>query len=371
MGYTEESRTLDDAVHACIERWHRSGHVLSDDEFNALALRIFAHQLAFNLPYAQFCRSQGISRERMPQDWHEIPAVPSAAFKEAAFATFNPAVATLVFETSGTTQGASGRHYMESTRLYDAALLAGFDRFMLPDHMRLRYMLLVPNPIANPHSSLGYMMGKVSVARGDGATRWYLDGDRLDLDLLIADIEAAIELDRPVCIATTAFGLVHVLDGLGERNRYFALPTGSRIMETGGFKGRSRIVQRDELYRHAAERFGAPRGVICAEYGMTELTSQYYDNVILERTSDHRTEPRYKIAPPWLRPRVVGPDNKTLPRGTVGSLVHVDLANRSSALAIHTEDLGVEFDEGLVLMGRDADAGLRGCSLNAEDLVLQ
>ncbi|HVA28931.1 MAG TPA: hypothetical protein VNF68_12180, partial [Candidatus Baltobacteraceae bacterium] len=272
---------------------------------------------------------------------------------------------------SGTTQGRGGRHYMESTRLYDAALVAGFDRFMLPDHMKLRYLNVVPNPRTHPHSSLGYMMGKVSERRGDGATAWYIEGETLSLEPFIADVEAAVAHDRPVCIATTAFALVHLLDALKERHRYFALPSGSRIMETGGFKGRSRTLERDVLYTLAAERFGVSRGMICAEYGMTELTSQYYDDVIVNRTADDRTEPRYKTSPPWLRPRVVGPDGKTLPNGTVGSIVHVDLANRSSCVAIHTEDLGVQFNDGLVVMGREGGAPLRGCSLSAEDLVLQ
>jgi len=371
--YEDDSRALDEAVLACIDRWQRTGAEMSDAEFDKLALRIFEHQLTYNLPYKQYCASQGVgvSDATMPQNWHEIPAVPTAAFKETAFATFNPAVAGLVFETSGTTQGQSGRHYMESSRLYDASLLAGFDKFMLPDHIGLRYLNLVPNPTTHPHSSLGYMMGKVSERRGDGATTWYIEGDHLNVELFIADIEAAVERDRPVCIATTAFALVQLLDGLKERHRYFALPTGSRIMETGGFKGRSRVVERDQLYKVTAERFGASRGVICAEYGMTELASQYYDDVILRHAPDDRTEPRYKTSGPWVRPRVVGPDGKTLPHGTVGSLVHVDLANRSSCVAIHTEDLGVQFDDGLVVMGRETGAPLRGCSLNAEDLVLQ
>ena len=371
QSYEDESRALDEAVLACIDRWHRTGWALSDEEFDSLALRIFQYQLSYNLPYAQYCASQGFSADRMPANWHEIPAVPSAAFKEAAFATFNPAVAALVFETSGTTQGHTGRHYMENARLYDAALLAGFDRFMRPDHIKLQYLNFVPNPVTHPHSSLAYMMGKVSEKHGGGVTRWYIEGERLNLDLFISDIEAAIETDTPVCIAATAFALVHLLDGLKDRHRYFALPTGSRIMETGGFKGRSRVVERDVLYQWTAERFGASRAVICAEYGMTELTSQYYDDVIANRASDARTEPRYKKSPPWLRPRVVGPDGKTLPHGTVGSLVHVDLANRSSCVAIHTEDIGVEFDDGLVVMGREGGATLRGCSLSAEDLVLQ
>jgi hypothetical protein len=55
--------------------------------------------------------------------------------------------------------------------------------------------------------------------------------------------------------------------------------------------------------------------------------------------------------------------------------VHVDLANRSSCIAIATEDLGVQFAPansglgGLVVIGRERGAALRGCSLDAESLV--
>ncbi len=73
-------------------------------------------------------------------------------------------------------------------------------------------------------------------------------------------------------------------------------------------------------------------------------------------------------APPWLRVRVVGPDRTTLPHGKIGSLLHVDLANRSSCIAIQTEDLGMQTNDGLVLLGREPDAEPRGCSLDAEDV---
>ncbi|HEY5350010.1 MAG TPA: hypothetical protein VIJ64_09760 [Candidatus Lustribacter sp.] len=370
MKYGEEAYGLDRDVLALIERWQRHGHAIGGDVFNDLALRIFAHQLRFNEPYARYCATFGASTAKLPASWHDIPPVPSAAFKEATLTTFDPADAALTFETSGTTAATSGRHYMENAHLYDAALLAGFEHFMLPDHAHLRYLNLVPNPKARPHSSLGYMMGRVSERRGDGASAWYLEEDTLNLDAFVGDIESAIEHDRPVCIATTAFALVHLLDSLDDR-RYYALPTGSRVMETGGFKGRSRVVERDDLYGRTAERFGLSRGAIVAEYGMTELTSQYYDDVLLRSHDDEPGVVRYKLAPPWLRPRVVGIDGRTLPDGTVGALVHVDLANRSSCVAIQTEDLGVQFDEGLVLIGREHGAALRGCSLAAEDLVVR
>jgi hypothetical protein len=49
-------------------------------------------------------------------------------------------------------------------------------------------------------------------------------------------------------------------------------------------------------------------------------------------------------------------------------LRHVDLSNRSSVVAVETEDLAYATGEGFVLLGREASAELRGCSLDAEDL---
>jgi Acyl-protein synthetase, LuxE len=366
LSYPDESRQLDEKILL----------YMTDGEFDELALAIFDYQLHYNTPYAQYCASLGVTREKLPASWEDIPPAPSAAFKEETLVTFNPHGAAAVFETSGTTRGEGGRHYMETTRLYDASLLASFQTFMLPDHAPLRYVNLVPNPAENPHSSLGYMMAKVSDEFGDGHTAWFISNGLLDVEGIIGELEGAVDYDRPLCIATTSFALVHLLDALESRNRYFALPTGSRIMETGGFKGRSRYVDRFQLYLATAERFGVRLGSIISEYGMTELTSQYYDDVFLRQALEEATEPRYKTAPPWMRARVVGPSGKTLAHGTVGSLVHVDLANRSSCIAISTEDLGVEFSPSsygrrIVLMGRDADASLRGCSLTAEDLVLK
>jgi hypothetical protein len=58
-----------------------------------------------------------------------------------------------------------------------------------------------------------------------------------------------------------------------------------------------------------------------------------------------------------------------VPPGVVGAIRHVDCANRSSVVAIDTEDLGAIVDGGLVLLGREEGASLRGCSLDAEDLI--
>ncbi len=354
--YDIEARALDAEILGVIERWHSDGQRLEERAFNDLALRLFAHQLRYNEPYARYCAALGVSST--PETWEQIPAVPAAAFKEAALTTFDPAGAALSFETSGTTRGTPGRHFMETAVLYDAALLAGFDRFVLADGARFRYFNLVPNPAERSNSSLGYMMACIARVRGDGRTGWYLRGDALLIDALEADLRATIAAHQPVCIAATAFALMNLLDVMDERGIEFTLPSGSRVMETGGFKGRSRTVGRDELYARICSRLGIAANDIISEYGMTELTSQYYT----------ASPSRAYGAPPWLRARVVGPDRTTRPNDTVGALLHVDLANRSSCLAIQTEDLGVQTNDGFELLGRAAEANPRGCSLDAEAL---
>lgn len=364
MTYREEAAALDAEILSAI-----AGRRVPD--FNGLALRIFAHQLRYNTPYARYCAALGVDANHLPVSWEAIPPVPTGAYKEAALATFDASAAALAFETSGTTIGVGGKHYMESARLYDAALLAGFSDAMLADGAELRYLLLVPNPRQRPQSSLGYMMAKVSETYGDGREGWYLDGDVLHVDAFVRDAKQARGDRIPVCIAGTAFAFVQLLDALNERDvDALPLPHGSRIMETGGFKGRTRIVERAQLYADLAAVFGIPSDRIVAEYGMTELTSQYYDNVVRPPHHDEiNVSARIKSGPPWLRPRVVGPNGRTLPDGIVGALVHVDLANRSSCLAIQTEDLGVAVpDSGIVLIGRERGAELRGCSLDAEQL---
>lgn len=339
---------------------------LTEHEFNHLACDLFAHQLRYNAPYAAFARSLGFDEQRLPQQWHEIPAVPATAFKDAALATFDVTEARIVFETSGTTAADSGRHYFEesSLALYDASLLAGFDHFMLDrDHeLPMRYLLLVPN---RKSSSLGYMMRHVAQVRGDGKDHTFVDaqGENLDVTSFVASLSQAFEDHVAVCIAGTAFAFAALIEALDGK----VLPTrpGSCIMETGGFKGRTRVLERADLYAQLARSFDLAPERIVAEYGMTELASQYYD-APWSRTQGERV----KIGPPWLRPSIVDAAGNPVADGEIGVLRHLDLANRGSVIAIQTEDLALRIGDGaFVLLGRDPDARLRGCSLDVEDLL--
>jgi hypothetical protein len=165
-------------------------------------------------------------------------------------------------------------------------------------------------------------------------------------------------------LAGTAFAFVHLEDALGPAR--LALPAGSRVMQTGGFKGMTREVDSGELREAIARRFAIPRAHVVGEYGMTELASQLYQGG-LGRGDDSE---RY-WAPPWLCATAVDPVSlEPLPSGALGLARFVDLANIDSAVAIQTADrIVVDEDGAITLHGRQPGATPRGCSLALEHLL--
>ena len=355
---------LDDAFLAMAADWRGGGGGCDEAAFDAHARALFAYQVRHNEPYARYAAACGFSAAKPPRSWREIPAVPASAFKDATLATFDVARAELEFHTSGTTDVVAGKHFVERAALYDVSLAAGFDRFVVPERTGLRFLNFVPSPRRQPHSSLGYMVGYVSVLCGDGRAGYFADGAALDVAGFTSALDDAIDAAQAVCVVGTAFALLALLAALETAKRCFAAPAGSRLMETGGFKGRTRVVPRDELYRRLESALGIPQASIVAEYGMTELLSQYYD-----LPESRSSTLRIKTAPPWLRTLVVDSVGAVLAAGEIGFLRHVDLANRSSVVAVLTEDRGYATQGGIVLVGRELDAPPRGCSLDAEDLL--
>src|ERR1044071_5285413 len=52
-----------------------------DDDFNAVALELFALQFAHNAAYRKLCEARNTSPQSITH-WTQIPVVPAAAFKE-------------------------------------------------------------------------------------------------------------------------------------------------------------------------------------------------------------------------------------------------------------------------------------------------
>lgn len=335
------------------------------ETFDDLALRVFGYQYEENEPYRRYCERRGVAPGSVSQ-WSEVPAVPTAAFKEAALICGGPDEAVAVFRTSGTTQGMErrGAHYVRDLSLYEAAALPNFLEHVLPDRAQLPMLILGPSPELAPDSSLTWMLELVRAAYAADGEGYFVDATGLRLDALLDALGDSEARALPVTILATAAAIAHLIEELDARGLRFSLPAGSRLMETGGFKRRGRDIPRAEFYEMVTSRLGLAPCYCVAEYGMTELCSQFYDNVMSLQVRARPPELRHKVVPPWVRTRVVDAETlASLPAGRVGVLRHYDLANLDSVMAIQTDDLGVANGDGFEIIGRASGAELRGCSL--------
>ena len=345
-----------------------------DDEFNELALELFALQLGSNPAYRKICAG----RKLMPgavEHWTEIPVVPTAVFKELELTCIPPAERNVVFHSSGTTEQKPSRHFhsAQSLAVYEALLWPWFKHNLFANSgFRIQdseLLVLTPPPAQVPHSSLVHMfetirqklgapntafVGKLA-ADGSWALHFAAAVDALSPGRRTPDA-------RPLLLLGTAFSFVHLMDHLVENDLWFQLPAGSRVMETGGYKNRSRSMPKAGLHQLIAERLGVPLENIVCEYGMSELSSQAYDWRIRNPESEIRN--RGFQFPPWARFQIISPETgREVADGETGLIRIFDLANVFSVMAVQTEDLGVRRGERFELIGRAALAEARGCSL--------
>ncbi len=344
------------------------------DRFERLALALFRFQFDRCEPYANFCRSL----ERNPANVsrvEEIPAVPTGAFKEFDLRSFDPDATIKTFRTSGTSSDRRGRLHLDTLRLYETSLLASLRMTLLDDPPDRPAILrfLAPPPEEAPDSSLTHMFATLHAMQGGPESGFDLKGGTLDLESIARAIEQAGEGGRPIVLLGTSFAFVHFLDATadGEPGPW-RLPPGSRVMETGGFKGRSREIPPETLRTELAERFGIGETSVVNQYGMTELGSQFYDSTWIDPKG-----PRRKLVPPWTRIRVIDPaTGDEAAGGEVGLVVVHDLANTGSVAAIETADLGRSVCDaagrpiGFQILGRFEGAEARGCSI-ATDVMLE
>lgn len=337
-----------DALHARVQAL-----ISREEADDALVLDVARHQAAHCAPIARLYRARGLDPARLTRV-AEIPAVPTDAFKRVRIATHPPALDRVTFLTSGTTLGARGAHPLRRTDTYElAARLHGATMLRLDEpHDAL---LLV---LDDPASSLGHMCRDFARAFARRTTEAF----RASLD--VAAVSEAAAADRPLLVMSTSFALVHLLDALAGRT--LPLPGGSRVMQTGGFKGRSREVSAVELRQQLSRAFAIDERSVVAEYGMTELGSQGYELTLVQRDAAHGV---YGL-PRWASVSAVDPEtNEALPTGEFGILRFVDPVNVDGAVAVQTQDVGRALGPTTFeLRGRLEGATPRGCSLAIEEL---
>ena len=341
-----------------------SGDAVAEDEvrFERLALALFRWQIAHCTPYGALCENRGLDIASV-RHWRDIPAVPTGAFKEMPLRGFPPEKTVKTFRTSGTSSDRRGELHLDTLALYEASLEPSFARGVLAGiDGACTLLVLAPSIEEAPDSSLSHMFDVMVRRRGANGSGFFLRGEKLDTAALEAAIETA---EATLVLCGTAFAFVHWMEALRAADRSLSLPAGTRVMETGGFKGRARERGRDELYAEISETLGVRSSQIVNQYGMTELGSQFYDSTFaLPET------PRHKITPPWVRVRLIDPaTGDDAPRGEPGVIQILDLANTGSIAAILTADLGRAVGPGFEVLGRDAGAEERGCSIATDEML--
>ena len=311
-----------------------------EGSFEELILAAHGAQRAACAPYRAHCETLG-----EPASWREIPAIPLIAFRHAAIRSF-PATETIrSFRTSGTTGEGFGEHHFRTLELYRSAALGGWQGAGLP---MANFFCLLPSPAASPHSSLSCMAG------------WLASSDRFFLGDWHRLAEALPSEANPSVLFGTALAFVDFFEWLGDRE--VRLRPGSLAIETGGYKGTNRMLPKPELYALFGKHLGLGTEEIWNEYGMTELSSQFYSCGL---GNPHR-------GAPWVRALVISPESGAeCADGETGVLRIFDLANLGSCCVLQTRDLAVRRGENFELIGRDPAALPRGCSRAADEFLGQ
>lgn len=362
-------RRESEALHARVRRFAATG---SDSEpFDTLALDIARFQAKHSDGYGRLVAARGTSFESVA----DLPAVPADAFRMSRVAVHAAGQDEACFTTSGTTGAATGRHPMRTLSTY-RELSLGFGRMGLAPTRGPRTVVALAE--WTPSSSLARMMEFFMVAF-DGrsldagefdarsAERWLVRSSEIDRPGLHRAADLAASRSEPLLLLATSFALVALTDELGDAT--LPLPEGSVVMQTGGFKGRTREVEPSQLRARVALALDLSERRVVGEYGMTELTSQLYEGTLPE--SPLEGPPGVYLAPPWLRVEPVDPLTlEPVGAGEEGIARFVDLGNVDSALVVVTQDRIRKSGGGIELLGRRPGAPARGCSLAVEQMLL-
>jgi hypothetical protein len=375
----DRCRALYERIAAFIDRGDDS-----DDgrrQFCTLAREVFAFQFEAIKPYQRLCRGLGRTPDNVAS-WRDIPAVPAVAFKQYSLFAGAPDAIIRTFRSSGTSEPSrsSRAHFSRAgLELMDTAVAAAARSRLFPDGRSTRILVLAPPPEQVPHMIMVHGMAHLIREYGLPGSRFVAGPRGIDFAALWKELDGCQWAGIPVSLLGSSFGFVHLFDWLEREGCRLELPAGSRLLDAGGYKGKSREIGREAFVAWASQLCGLRPARVINLLGMTELASQIYDRL----TPGAAGIARMKLPPHWVRTLVVEPRRQgqhgpePVGDGEVGLLRHIDLANVERPIAIQSEDVGravaASVDgalrRGFEILGRARGAEPRGCSLTAEDLA--
>lgn len=308
--------------------------------FQTLALDFFRYQYQHNEIYQAYANLL----HKTPQEvttLEEIPYLPVSFFKSHTVLSAPASANMLHFESSTTTGQIPSKHVIADPLLYEQSFMSCFERFFgrVDEYCILG---LLPSYLERGHSSLVYMVDKLIQQSGHPSSGFYLH-NQSDLAELLHHLEQQKQ-------KTLLFGVTYALLDFAEQ--YPMQLASTRIIETGGMKGRRETLRRSEVHQQLRCAFGLDP--IFSEYGMTELLSQAYS-----------LQHELFESPSWMRILVRELNDPLSVRALgKGAINIIDLANVHSCSFLATDDYGEVYPNGLfTVLGRIDHSEIRGCSL--------
>jgi hypothetical protein len=356
----DERDTLMKRIATFIDRLAMGGR--DDKARDALLCDVLQWQTQVVPPYRKFIRATGLEPCAEPRNVDSFPALPTDVFRYTRVAWHEASADRAVFRTSGTTLSVRGSHYLYDLSLYDRAAHAAARYALFPDVQSVRLFVLAPANGALGESSLSYMLERFISWFGDSNSAFMWRDDDVDIDRLACALDDAVAANEPVALVGTSLAFVHAFEAF--QNRAWRLAPGSRIMQTGGFKGKIREIDSGSLRASLSNQYGIEDAYIIQEYGMTELCSQMYETTLRDAVEKREGYPRRFWTPGWMRISIVEPETLRPVRGDAPGLLRIDdLANLDSVCSIQTSDLAIREGDSFVLLGRATGSVPRGCSI--------
>ena len=173
---------------------------------------------------------------------------------------------------------------------------------------------------------------------------------------------------RPKWVFGTAFHYVNLFDlqrstrGTNEPKSYT-----SYFFETGGTKGKSRAISRENLYKLIRDLFNIPISHIGSQYGMCELSCQAW-SFFDKRYKKNPYDAPYKFEP-HVNLSITRHTKHRREHGT-GSLIISDPSRVDLPYPLRTQDMvNLRSDGTFKILKRVQNSALKGCSLLVEEIT--
>ncbi len=323
--------------------------------FEDHALALFRWQASQNQVYKAFVNALAMDPNRVNRV-EDIPCMPVEFFKTHTIKTGNWETER-VFRSSGTSQAVSrSQHHLDSqgSTWYSRVAQRGWESQWNSPVNTYSWLGLLPGYLGREDASLLHMVSDF-MTLADGSDSGMLMHDH---DALMAALSswAGQKARRPLILFGVTWAVLDWVEALRNQSSWLnTIPWNEvTLVDTGGMKGRAVEPVRSEV--HATIRAALPKIHLASEYGMTEMMSQGY-----------AMDGMHQRFPVWVKPIVrEARDPRAEARmEKVGRLDVIDLANAHSCAFLATKDLAKMTHQGLVLLGRQDNAEVRGCSLLA------